>query len=344
MLLHLESFEHIATMAAGPKWDAISGAIATVTSPVRTGSRAYRMNAVQYIRKHIGAIVQNATVIVGAAIYRASNNDQFTGVIIFQPNTGGTTNINVSVERFGDITVSKGTTLLNASGTSQNGGLGRALPMDKYAYIEVKVYCHATTGTIEVRVNGQVRWTYTGNTVTTNAYTAAVQFGGACTWDDIYIVNGQAAAGAMPNNDFLGPLLVSAIVPTGVGAEDAWLNVGSASGWQNVDELPGPSTTDYTYSETVGAIETYALGDIDTSYEVMGVAFYAWTAASEAVTARTIQSVFRLGGVNYVGASAALAAASYSYYRQLYDSRPSDNQQWTPTDINAVEAGLKLVS
>ena len=58
---------------------------------------------------------------------------------------------------------------------------------------------------------------------------------------------------------------------------------------------------------------------------------------------RTIAPVVREAGVNYVGGNQNLGA-SYVYVTQYYEKNPATAADWTLTEVNADEFGVKEVA
>lgn len=132
-----------------------------------------------------------------------------------------------------------------------------------WRYIEMKATINDTTGTVTVRVDGQVVLTFTGDTAETAALTFAshVQLTGrtdlSMSHGDVYILN---TAGVAPHNDFLGDVRCEYLPVVGNGGSSQLLGSdgNSLNNWELVDEVPA-NAVDYVGSATVGQKDYYSI-------------------------------------------------------------------------------------
>lgn len=106
-----------------------------------------------------------------------------------------------------------------------------------------------------------------------------------------------------------------------------------------VDELP-PSSTDYVYSNTVGAKDLFQMTNIPhTPTQVFGVVVTAQM-RKDTIGTREGALVLRSNAVEADGPSVAPGTTG-ARYQHIFDTRP-DGGTWTTADIAAVQAGVKV--
>ena len=158
-----------------------------------------------YIKTPI--LTTNDTIIVGFAFKITSNDTQD----IMYLYDGGTEGVGLTYGN-GYLSIRRGSTLLETA--SFHFSIGN------WYWLELKVKCHDSTGTYELRVGETVIASDTGvdTKAGSNNYHNRVQLGeGAGTdrvgYDDFYVCDGAGAV----NNDFLGNVQVTTLFPSGAG-------------------------------------------------------------------------------------------------------------------------------
>jgi hypothetical protein len=210
-------------------------------------------------------------------------------------------------------------------------------------FIEVKVLC-SDTGTYTVKCNGVT--VLNGSADTQNEPTPsltglAVSAPSGTGIDDLYVLDGTGTA----NNDFLGDCKVECLIPQiGNGAHiGLTCSTGSDHG-ALVDERPANDDTDYNFGTTPGVKDTYTFTDVTTVGTIKAVQVSARAKKTDTAT-KELAIVTRIGGVDAPdGATQAVAATTYGQYQQIWEKRPTDNGDWTITDINGAEFGVKIVT
>lgn len=252
-------------------------------------------------------------------------------------DAGGTLHANFIINANGSISIRRGSTVV---ATSVATGL---LVVGAWNYFEFTSTISDTVGVAEVRLNGVVVVTFTGDTKNagtgTNIDTVeVVGITGAnnCWVDDLYILNDLGSA---PYNAPLGDVRVYNSVPTGAGANTG-LTPSTGANWAAVDELP-PSATDFVSGSTVGTKDTYALADLPAGVgTIFGVQVVALAKKTDA-GARSIKPLVRTGGTDYAGSTVALSVSDAS----IIDTRqvsPNTSAAWTVANVNALEAGVEI--
>jgi hypothetical protein len=278
-----------------------------------------------------------STCVTGFAFKWA--NTQNMDNLFYQANAG-TVVIRMDIQSMKLRFRNSGGTLLATGITTLQAGI--------WYYVEIKTVVHASTGSIEVRLNGVAEVSATGlNTGSTNVatlYWQTTNIGGAGSstqWsiDDIYHLD---TTGSSPTTDFLGDCRVQTLAPSGDGAEIAW-TASAGNRWACIDEAAHNSDTDYISDATPGDRSTFTTPDLTTGVTVFAVQT-AIVARKDDSGARTISPIIRQGGVDYDGTTTPGLSTSYLGYFQLYDRLGPDGAAWTESIVNAAEWGVRVVA
>ena len=274
---------------------------------------------------------RHARMAIGAAFQRTASAS-FT---LQLRDTANTVVAQVSVTNTATVTVTVLGTLRATVSYAAAGVVDLA-----WNYLEFECFANASTGTVRVQVNGVaiagLNWD--GNTGSNLLASAIVTANGY--WiDDIYILNG---AGSAPWNAMLGDVAVVPIYPNGAGTSTQFTASGAATNWQAVSETDR-STSQIVSSSTVGHRDLYALGDLPANAAtVLGLRVLGYWSKSDA-GARTGALPVRSGGTTNSGAAYGLPT-SYGYNLRLLPVNPVTGVQWTVSEVNALEAGVEVVS
>jgi len=205
----------------------------------------------------------------------------------------------------------------------------------------------STDGTMRVWQDGTLVINQPGNvdsTQTNNINVQQVQItnqtnGTANAYDDLAV---NDTLGTL-NNGQIGEGAVVLLKPNGAGSNTNQTIGGTNTGanWSQENELP-PSMTQYVYSATVGAVDTYALENIPTTgtWTVNTVEALAMAQNSDSGTGSiglTVKS-----GATTNEAPAQVLAITPSYIRQQYETDPNTGAAWTNAAVNALEAGTTV--
>jgi hypothetical protein len=257
----------------------------------------------------------------------------------FELTDGATIQLSLTVTATGQLAVYRG----GSAGTQLAATSAGYLVAGIWHYFELKATINNTTGTYEVRVDGNSSPILSGSGANTrqssNNYANAIQFvsaSGSHTFDDVYLINTSGAV----NNDFLGDTRIEGRVPTGVG-NYAQFTPSAGANWQNVDEIPPNDDTDYNSSSTVNNKDSFAHSSLSSlSGTVRWVTHWIDGRKDDAGT-RKVAPLFRISSTDYVGSDDTLST-SYQYFRQVYETSPATSTAWTVSEINASEVGYKL--
>jgi hypothetical protein len=275
------------------------------------------------------------TYIVGSAVYFADDVDDHIG---WQMGCRSGIQNTILVNSDGSISFRRGAqtgTLLGTSATD-------VIQVEQWHYVEFKVFVDNSSGTYEVRVDGDP--VLSGENVDTMYYNgigvSLVRFHSNYSYvyyDDIYILDTTGSY----NNDFLGPQRVDSILPSASGN---YTNFDPISGenWACVTGLPDG---DATYVQTMSGevTDTYTFEDISELSEdnIAGVQIFV-TARKTAESVEKIDPVVRIGSTDYSGELSYLGN-SYNGKTRIWERNPSDSGQWEYSDVNGAEFGFKKI-
>lgn len=229
-----------------------------------------------------------------------------------------------------------------------------------FRYMEAKVKVHSTLGRVIVRLDSSVVLDTGAGGINTRPYGTTNQYsrigiGGSCVYpysglymtsfDDFYFCDDTGAV----NNDFLGDVQLQAIYPNGVGSSTQWAIGGTtpaASNWQSVNEKPPDNDVTYVKSPTVGQLDMYTMDDITaTAVGIKGLLMNVRVKKDDA-TSRTYSTMAK--DVNAAGATTAVAVRSapgtYVNQQDVSEVSPTTGVAWTVAGVNAMEAGIKVIT
>ncbi len=356
--LFFDSFDHYALALMTQKWNQIDTSTAAGdNSTINSAAGRRGTNGLQIGNGAAGAAARGSnnfrvtpdmpspsgtTVIVGFAFQQVEDFIRLSASScrIVDILSSSTTRVRVSPNNDGTLSV------YNAAGTVV-GTTARALHHGITYYLEFKFVLHGSTGTADVRVDGVNVLSLTGLNLGGTTWstlklgptaTPILPGSNAVTWyvDDLYICDGSGT----DSNDFLGDVRIDCLRPT---ADGFWQDFSQSSGTDNfamVDETLANSDTDYNYSGTVGAIDTFITDDLPISGAlVKGVQLVSQARKEDAGTALH-KGVVRISSTDYVGATRGVPS-SYEFLRNIFTLSPATGVAWTDTEINATEFGYK---
>lgn len=278
-----------------------------------------------------------STVIIGFAFRTAELGTGGAALIECRGDSGVTLHGNVRVLANGAVALYRGTNLL----TTSSPGI---ISINTWHYLEFKHRISDTTGLITLRVDEVVQATFAGDTKNagTSLLTDRFSINNLTTQsraivDDLYICDDTGAT----HNDFLGDLRVQTLMPVGPGSNTGLLPVGSSANWENVDETVF-NVTDYNYSVTPGAKDTYAMANLASgTSQVLAVQVVDLASKTDSGS-RSAKTVLRSGGTDYASAAKPLSATPQPL-TEIYTTDPATSAAWTLANVDAIEAGIEVV-
>lgn len=328
----IEGFDHYTTTSfPGRKWDTGSTVNAIVAG--RFSGNAVR-SGTGFLQISLSSV---QTRVAGFAfLFDASG-----ATVVCQFQDAGTTQVELRLDSSRHLVVTRNGTVLTTGTT--------VLALSIWYYIEFKAKIDPSTGTYEVRLNGAVEISGSGNTRNTTNSTCnqfALRPGFSNHYfDDIYVLNTTGP----PNSDFLGECRIHTTLPnadntTATGTNKTWTPSTGTNHSALVDETNPNDDTDYISSATAGEIDTFQFPDISPTGTIAGVQAVLCDRKDDA-GARTLCAEYRSGaGTNYDGGTSITPGSAYLMHRQIWETDPATSAAWTAANINAGEFGVKCVA
>jgi hypothetical protein len=212
-------------------------------------------------------------------------------------------------------------------------------------HLYLKLVFSDTVGVAQIKVDGVQVLNLTGQD--TSAQTSA-----NCT---IIRLWGQSSSGqsdaiwshialADAAGDITGRPRVQALFADGAGNYSQWGLTGAGSYIGAIQETTPDEDTTYAKSGTVGQRSSATYSNVLPSTAVIKAVAVVPRGRTDDGASRTIKTFVRAGGVDYDHASAQSVPGSYGYLQQIYPVNPATGVAWTPTEVNAIEAGIKVES
>jgi hypothetical protein len=262
---------------------------------------------------------------------------------------GATSQIELGMEPTGAVRVTKNNNATLVSYASS------PVLFNMWNHIEWKVKIDGSVGTVDIRLNGVSILSLTGQNTkqSANAYASTVRLGsitavpgGTWDWDDIIIYDGQIndPQGNPDIHDFIGDCGLTWLLPNGDGTTTQFSRDSGTNNYLRVNEATPDGDTSYVADATVGHLDTYAMANLPgTIATVKSIAVVNY-ARKDDVGTRTFAPELRTNSANFDGVTQSLGT-SYAYYMSNWGQNPSGTPaNWTPTDVNNLEAGQKTIA
>ena len=278
------------------------------------------------------AITTDLTLVAGVAFYAATI--QGWASLQFFDNTAQGISVTFYPTVPSTVVVKLGATVLDTV------TLESSLMLNTWYYIEVKVFCHATSGTVEVKLDGTTIESLTGiNTQGgTNLYNNKVR----CYWaysyvDDFYICDGSGST----LNDFQGVCRVIGLFPNADTTTIQWTPSTGTTHYDLVDENP-ENTTDYVSTSTQADTDLYTYPSLIGTGTILGVQVSS-TVNLAAGVSLVFQAPIVSSGTTDIGPDTVLTSVTYSDVRHISITDPHTGQPWTISGLAAAQIGVKVM-
>jgi hypothetical protein len=215
-------------------------------------------------------------------------------------------------------------------------------------FIEAKVKIDATTGTVELRVNGNTTPVITASSLNTkstantfvNGMTLTNAGGGNYLWDDWYMLD---TTGSSPLDTYLGNIRILTDPPSGAGAHTQFTPTNPTNvNYTNVGNIPAV-TTKYNSDATPGDIDSYAFPTIGGGVSSVLFINHWYKTELDSAGVRTVVSGTRSGGSDFFDATAqAPPNGTYKYFNTAWTVDPNTSAAWTIANAQAAELSLKI--
>ena len=343
MLLYVDGFDWCSVNSQfNERWSYV------VTNPVLLTGANTRFNygtalLVNTTNGYYRSIKPNVqTWIVGMSVnFQAASASAGCG--IFRISDGTTNQITVMINGSGYIEVRRGNQAGTVLATSST-----PMPIDTWVYVEAKVYIHDSQGSVLLKIDGteyiSVTDADTKNSV--NAYADRLYFGAQAStgaliyFDDLYVCDDTGSY----NNDFLGDCRIETLFPDEAGSSTQW-TPSAGSNYENVDDA-GSNDGDSTYnsSSTADQVDLYGMAELTATPVAIHGIQEAIVARKDDAGSRSVRVMLRSDGTNYDNGSDLSLSDSFAHLVMPPRERDPSGEAWVKATVNALEAGVKLVS
>jgi hypothetical protein len=350
-LVFLDSFDGYATaQLTQGRWNSVF-AVNTAAPPFlsagtgRYGTQSLRINYqasypnIIYLRKTLQAA---QTWHVGWAFATASMHAKD----ILALREGGTTQVDVAMREDGTLEVTRNGTVL---GTTSTGAT--TITASTYFYLELRAVIHSSTGSVQLRVNGQTLLSVSGvNTqATSNAFASELQLGTSrvgvnwtgvplpADYDDLYVLDGTGPA---PHNALLGDCRVVCLVP--IGQELAEFTPSAGTNWDAVNEIP-PSSTDYNEAQAVGSRDRFQYAALPALVNPVLYGVQMSLYCTNPDTGPRMIAAHAISGTQEIDGVGQALPGAYNYLQDRF-ARDPQGALWTPASLAAGRFGYKIVA
>lgn len=331
MLRFIDGFDHYNTTAdLLTKWSSFSSAptISATSTRFSTGNCLTNPSNLQKI------IDSQSTWTIGMAFKAPSNPGSDAYLVSLIDST--TPQMQWGLNTGGQFIIARNGTKLATS--------TYVLPSNTWHYVELKVVINGTTGTYELHVDGTAvigpitgANTQASGNATADRLNLHVIGGTGCSYDDVYMADGQSGT----VTTFTGDVRVTTLMPTGAGNYAQW-TPDTGSNFARVNETTEDGDTSYVSTATPGNLDSYATADLSGTPTVFGVQVNLMARKDDAGL-RQIAPLIRISAADFVGTTQTLGT-SYAFFTQTYDKNPNSAAQWAASEVNAAEFGAKLIA
>jgi hypothetical protein len=205
-------------------------------------------------------------------------------------------------------------------------------------YVEIELVRNASTGSVNFYINGSLNGS--GSSLNTGAsdidrVNLAVANSGVNVWyDDLYVLDVATR---------LGEHRVETLRPT---SDTAQIDFTPSTGTNHaalVDETVYNGDTDYNASGTVGHKDRYNMGDLSSTPPTISAVQVNIFAKKDDATTRQIRSNLKSGATTANGATKTVLS-TYQATADIYALDPNGSIAWTAAAVNALEAGVEVVT
>jgi hypothetical protein len=273
------------------------------------------------------------TLIVGLAVKLTANASK----TVFSLYTNGVQGVNLRTTSAGELAVYRQSTLLGTT-------TGLMLAIGVWYQIEMKVYCHDTAGTVEVRVNGDpvLVLTDVDTKAGTTSYHNQVQLDGpdvgyVLYYDDFYVLDGAGTE----NNTFLGDMMVAAVFPNAAGDAEEWMPSAGGEHHTLVGENPA-NDTDYVESNVSGQRELWNYSALSSVGDyIAGVQINTDAVKTDAGDAR-VKVLAKSGEAVDVSPPVNLGGGSRLTASRIVERDPATGSRWTISGVSSAQFGVEV--
>lgn len=204
--------------------------------------------------------------------------------------------------------------------------------------IDIHIKIHDTLGRFAIYIDDGLHEEFTGDTLLYGgAQMDGIFLRGAAT-SLLYAQSCAFSEVIVADESTIG-WRVATIVPTGVGATGAWTGL-----WSDVDEVT-IDDTDFLESNTTAQVETMVASNLSGPASSMVVQALAVVARARKGTSgiQQIQMAVRTNSLDFFSATLALDPG-FIPINNIWATNPDTAAAWTPSEIDAIEIGVKSIT
>lgn len=321
------------------------------TTTFRNGSRALNLSSGSASDAKKTGFGNNVTHVLGFGFQSEDVlGSQNPGLVFAAISDGdpesGVVNIGLALDSSAKLEVYRGRLLgATTGGTKLGSSSTNALSSNTWYFIELVITVNNSTGTVEVFVNntksGWIDLSSQDTQSGSNAYSNAFGFGGLTAgenvfFDDVYFLSGSGGSRTTRLGDVKA---VAVVASSGDGAVAEFTPLTGTDNGAMVDETTPNGNTDYNESTSVGNIDTYAFAALGSVGTIYGLNLHNYTQKTDAGTCDA-QGVARISSTNYLQTQRG-QSTSYGYNTDLLEQSPATAADFTPSEINGAEFGIK---
>jgi hypothetical protein len=228
----------------------------------------------------------------------------------------------------------------NLLGVSSLDGMTPRVTANGFNHIEAWCGIDATSGWVEVRINGVTALNLTGiNTDFTSSGESSIWAlrGAGSSWpfelwiSDLIGLNDQGAT----NNSFIGDKKVFEDFPDGDTADTDWTPSSGGSTWPMVDDADPDGDGTYIEADTVGDVSGMTFANIDASVvSISGIFVLHKSRKTDAGTSNVQLSID--SGIDSADGGDRPMTTVYSVYGDGFEVDPATSAPWLPAGANAM--------
>jgi hypothetical protein len=110
-----------------------------------------------------------------------------------------------------------------------------------------------------------------------------------------------------------------------------------------VDETQADGDTTYVASATATDLDTYTMGNLPVTPATIHAVQITMLARKDDATTRALRTKIRSNGDVANGATGAMSS-TFQFFDDLHEQDPDSADAWTAAAVNALEAGVEVVT
>jgi hypothetical protein len=268
--------------------------------------------------------------------------DQYTNEQeIFQWRDSTSVQCSLTVTQFGELKVYRGSSF-SLLGTTSGAGIQAGV----WFHVEVKITFNGSTGTVDIHVNGNSVLALTGKNTANSGNNRANNFrmeGNLNStdhgyFDDLYILDSTGSN----NTTFLGPLKVTAVLPSSDGGTLQWTPNSGSTHYSRVNDNPPDKNTSYLSDSTSGDVDIW--NKLATAASIASIRGIQQNTMFETDSASAFSVIQRLvsGATTSDDGGTAGTNGTYTQAARVLETDPNTGSLWTQSNLDSATIGIKV--